>query len=103
MTTPPQHSDEWLDIVLEGVARYGYYRDEDPWGLENSDDYIDIGSAKQTILAELKKREASSQTVINLRADLAQAIGYSQGLGHPNKYLEKRYPDLAQLRKEQQE
>lgn len=31
-------------------------------------------------------------------ADIAQAIGYCQGLGHPDGYLERRYPDIASLK-----
>lgn len=34
--------------------------------------------------------------VINLRADIAYAIGHAEGCGHPIKYLEKRYLELKQ-------
>jgi hypothetical protein len=33
-------------------------------------------------------------------ADIAQAIGHCQGLGHPDTYLEKRYLEIAKLKQE---
>lgn len=32
--------------------------------------------------------------IIILKSDIARAIGYCQGLGNSDKYLEKRYPEL---------
>lgn len=31
---------------------------------------------------------------IKLKSDISRAIGYCRGLGHPDKYLEKQYPEL---------
>lgn len=54
-----------------------------------------IEAISDFILARDAKREAS------LKADIAHAIGYCQGLGHRNSYLEKRYPELAALTNQQ--
>jgi len=43
--------------------------------------------------AKAKLNAAYERKIESMRADIAQAIGYAQGLGHPNKYLEKRYLD----------
>lgn len=50
------------------------------------------------VLIAQKQKEADAK-IISMKADIAQAIGYCQGLGKPNSYLEKRYPEIA---KEQQ-
>jgi len=42
---------------------------------------------------ESKVREAT----VKLDADLARAMGLLEGLGHRDKYLLERHPDLAQL------
>lgn len=42
----------------------------------------------------MKKIKKLEIEIINLKADIAYAIGHAQGCGHPIKYLEKRYPEL---------
>lgn len=39
--------------------------------------------------------EEEQNTIIKLRADMAHAIGFCRGLGHPETYLEKNYPELC--------
>lgn len=41
------------------------------------------------------QKQKDKVKIINLRADIAYAIGSQQGLGYPSKYLEKRYPKLS--------
>lgn len=57
---------------------------------------IDVAIPK-TRLAALQAPDTKQKDheVALLRSDIAQAIGYCQGLGYPNSYLEKRYPDIA--------
>lgn len=72
--------DHYYSDMQEGVINHDEYRD----AIHDEANRI-IGLFDQ----ELAKREALN------RADIAQAIGYCKGLGHPNTYLEKRYPDIA--------
>lgn len=44
--------------------------------------------------------EEKDKLHIMYRADIAQAIGYCQGLGHPDSYLERRYPDIASIKEQ---
>lgn len=39
--------------------------------------------------------------VEKVKADIAYAIGHAEGSGSPIKYLEKRYPELASLKRKQ--
>lgn len=38
----------------------------------------------------------NEREIIILRSDIHRAIGFIQGLGYHDKYLEKRYPELKQ-------
>jgi len=54
-----------------------------------------VNDVEEIIRAEIGEKMAEQRA--NYRADIAQAIGYCQGLGHPNDYLEKRYPEIVGL------
>lgn len=41
------------------------------------------------------RRERDNE-VIRLKSDIAHAIGFCQGIGHPEWYLEKQYPELCE-------
>lgn len=41
--------------------------------------------------------------IIRLKSDIAHAIGFCRGIGHPEKYLEKYYPTLIPDQKEKRE
>jgi hypothetical protein len=45
--------------------------------------------------------EAKEKEIIKLKADMAHAIGYCRGLGHPETYLEKTYPSLSPKKEEE--
>lgn len=52
-----------------------------------------ISQAHQSGIEEGKK--SNRDFVIKLKADMAHAIGFCRGLGHPETYLEKNYPELC--------
>ncbi len=49
-------------------------------------------------LFDAQLKESSHRNIIVL-GDLARAIGHMQGCGHPDKYLESRYPEYQEVRK----
>ena len=54
-----------------------------------------LGFIKSVATSEYERGRAEREDeIIKLRSDLAHAIGFCQGLGHPEKYLEKQYPEL---------
>jgi hypothetical protein len=53
----------------------------------------EIQQAHQSGIEEGKK--SNRDFVIKLKADMAHAIGFCRGLGHPETYLEKNYPELC--------
>jgi hypothetical protein len=52
-----------------------------------------LSQAHQSGIEEGKK--SNRDFVIKLKADMAHAIGFCRGLGHPETYLEKNYPELC--------
>ncbi len=40
----------------------------------------------------LEKKQAE---INKLKGDIAHAIGFCQGVGYPERYLEKEYPELV--------
>lgn len=42
-----------------------------------------------------QQKEACREDVI-LKSDLARAIGHMQGCGHPDQYLEDKYPEFKE-------
>lgn len=46
--------------------------------------------------------ELNSQ-IIRLKSDIAHAIGFCRGVGHPENYLEKYYPTLIPDQKEKED
>lgn len=46
--------------------------------------------------------ELNSQ-IIRLKSDIAHAIGFCRGVGHPENYLEKYYSDLIPEQKEKED
>lgn len=88
---PPQSVDEGQDElrnIMRKVRDAGALDDNN--GGENwtvSDQEVENATA--AIRALITREKAV------LEADIAHAIGYCQGLGHPNTYLEKRYPTIA--------
>lgn len=51
-----------------------------------------IEKSINNLLAQALQQERHKNN--RLTADIAHAIGYCRGLGHPETYLEKQYPDL---------
>lgn len=50
-----------------------------------------FGEVEDFIAQELSLKD---QEIVKLKADIAHAIGFCRGLGHPETYLEKQYPEL---------
>jgi hypothetical protein len=59
---------------------------------EDSSDYFP-GKHVQAIMDAVRQDREAREAV--LKADIAHAIGFCQGLGHPHTYLENRYPNIA--------
>jgi hypothetical protein len=55
--------------------------------------YAAIGLTADAIMALIRQDREAREAV--LKADIAHAIGFCRGLGHPHTYLENRYPDIA--------
>lgn len=72
---------------------------KDAWGGEELL-FLNEGNpeaVKQFLAEEINKAvEAKETEIIKLRSDLAHAIGFCKGLGHPEAYLEKNYPELVE-------
>lgn len=100
VTTPPQHSDEWLDepVVI-------HFKEDSIPGLRRGEL---TQESKQAILAELKKREAAAelQGRMNECHYVRQYLHFDYYQPSHITYFSKRLydlEDLAQLHKEQPE
>lgn len=49
----------------------------------------------------LTVQEQTEKELINLKSDIAYAIGHGKGCGHRITYLEKRYPELSKEAKDE--
>lgn len=56
----------------------------------------ELSGAIEQLLATREKemRREYEGKIITMRSDIAHAIGYCRGLGHPESYLEKHYSEL---------
>lgn len=62
MTTSPQHSDEWLEELLETLYINAQFNKPDKEGNFNKSVMSrDLAAAKQAILTELKKQEVAAE------------------------------------------
>lgn len=57
------------------------------------------------ILALINKEKAKAELAARFKYEpsIAHAIGYCRGLGHLDSYLEKQFPELAQLTKDKED
>lgn len=61
------------------------------WSYYDTDMLVNLIMRREAALSQQHERE-----IAVLHGDIAYAIGYCSGIGHPCAYLERHYPDLAQ-------
>lgn len=78
----------WEDITWD--------TDGESWWLIYKGEHYSTDGVVKLIRSLLKEeRKELENKIVMLKSDIAHAIGYCQGLGHPETYLEKQYPDLV--------
>lgn len=75
----PNHRIRDVKNLLEDADMNGYKR----------------GFKEAESMYRTPKTEVLEAKIARLKADIAYAIGHAQGVGHPNKYLEKQYHELV--------
>lgn len=73
-----QRTEGWMEINRKPISVAGM--------AINNDDI------KQHLADELQRQQME---ITKLKSDLAHAIGFCRGVGHPERYLEKQYPKLT--------
>lgn len=101
MTPPPvkqKKGEDWEKELLElKSVNYNVY-----FGVGGGDNALPFEEAiaeLKAFISGLVKQEQGK--IFKLKADLAHAIGYCRGLGYPETYLEKQYPELLTPTKEE--
>lgn len=96
LSNPPKDQskeDSTLDERLDALCLAAQEDHEfDKWQWQSEQVKTAIQSIKNYCQEQVREKD---KQIIILRSDLAYAIGGFQGLGHPSKYLEKRYPELS--------